>query len=195
MATDTKLKIIQTGAAIIHTKGFNHTGIQEILQAAAVPKGSFYFYFKNKEDFGLQVIDYFIEHFETKVAAILNDKTIAPLDRFRALFTGFETFFSSQSCCLGCPVGNLSQEMGDLSEAFRQKLNQAIDFMAGKYISVLLEAQDQGEISPDIDVQETAYFMISSWHGALLRMKVTKNLDPLLLWKKIIMRHILGAKE
>ncbi len=191
MTTDTKLKIIEAGASIIHTKGFNHTGIQEILQAAEVPKGSFYFYFKNKEDFGLQVIDYFIDHFETKVATILTETSMSPIMRLETLFNNFENFFSSQRCTLGCPVGNLSQEMGDLNETFREKLNEAIDCMAQKYIGVLSEAQLNGEISKELNVEETAYFMISSWHGALLRMKVTKNMEPLLLWRKFIMNHIL----
>ena len=39
-------------AQIIRKKGFNNTGIQEILQSAGVPKGSFYFYFKSKERSG-----------------------------------------------------------------------------------------------------------------------------------------------
>jgi len=55
MLANTRKRIIETGAAIIHRKGFNHTGIQEILNAAKVPKGSFYNYFKSKEDFGLQI--------------------------------------------------------------------------------------------------------------------------------------------
>ena len=59
MRQNTRQKILEVGAEIIHLKGYNHTGLQEILQAAGVPKGSFYNYFKNKEDFGLQVIDFF----------------------------------------------------------------------------------------------------------------------------------------
>jgi len=62
MADNTKSRLIEIGAEIIHLKGFNHTGIKEILEAAQVPKGSFYHYFESKEDFGLQVIDYFVEY-------------------------------------------------------------------------------------------------------------------------------------
>jgi TetR/AcrR family transcriptional repressor of nem operon len=59
MKQDTKAHILDMGAQIVHQKGFNATGIQEVLNAAAVPKGSFYFYFKSKEEFGLQLIDHF----------------------------------------------------------------------------------------------------------------------------------------
>ena len=57
--TNTREEIIRKGAELIHAQGFNATGLQQILQAVGIPKGSFYFYFKSKEDFGLEIIDYF----------------------------------------------------------------------------------------------------------------------------------------
>ena len=57
----TKTRIIAEGAKIIQKNGFNNTGILDVLRAADVPKGSFYFYFKSKEDFGLEVINYLAE--------------------------------------------------------------------------------------------------------------------------------------
>jgi len=57
--TTAKENILLTGARLIHEKGYNNTGLAEILRESGVPKGSFYFYFRNKEDFGLQVIDFY----------------------------------------------------------------------------------------------------------------------------------------
>ena len=68
---DTKENLLRVGVDIIHRKGYHHTAIQEILQIAGVPKGSFYFYFKSKEDFGLQVIDYFNEIYAAQAKEIL----------------------------------------------------------------------------------------------------------------------------
>jgi TetR/AcrR family transcriptional repressor of nem operon len=79
MKQDTKQKIIQAGAKIIHRKGYNHTGIQEVLKAAGVPKGSFYFYFNNKEDFGLHVIDFFNNMLLGMVEPVISDKNISPV--------------------------------------------------------------------------------------------------------------------
>ncbi|MEO0949012.1 MAG: TetR/AcrR family transcriptional regulator, partial [Cyanobacteria bacterium J06641_5] len=39
---DTRAKLLAAGEAAFFEKGFHHTGIQEILSAAGVPKGSFY---------------------------------------------------------------------------------------------------------------------------------------------------------
>jgi TetR/AcrR family transcriptional repressor of nem operon len=55
---DTKLALIKAGRRIIVEKGYNHAGIQEVLQAVGVPKGSFYHFFSSKEEFGLAIIEY-----------------------------------------------------------------------------------------------------------------------------------------
>ena len=85
MRDNTKSRLIEIGAGIIHLKGFNHTGIQEILKVAEVPKGSFYNYFKNKEDFGLQVIDYFVDYMAQVAGGVLADHSVSPLERIRKI--------------------------------------------------------------------------------------------------------------
>jgi TetR/AcrR family transcriptional repressor of nem operon len=175
----TKGRILEIGAEIVHRKGFNHTGIQEILSTANVPKGSFYNYFKSKEDFGLELIDTFMGHFARLSSKFLEDTSVPPLQRIENLFKWFMDFFKSKNYSAGCPIGNLSQEMGDLSPAFREKLEDAVDTMAEPFTIVLGEARDRGEISQDLDPGEAAYFLVSSWHGALVRMKIVKGPEPL----------------
>jgi TetR/AcrR family transcriptional repressor of nem operon len=179
MKERTRERILEIGADLIHRRGFNNTGIQEVLSAADVPKGSFYFYFKNKEDFGLQVIDHFSNRFAVLAQQILEDVSLRPLERIDRILGWFMEYFKENDYSCGCPVGNLAQEMGDLSPTFRERLTGAIDSMAESYATVLEEAQRAGDISKGLDVRETAYFIIASWHGALIRMKLVKNLDPL----------------
>ncbi len=90
----TKEKFFQVGSRIVHRKGFNHTGILELLKAANVPKGSFYFYFKNKEDFGLQLIDYFArDFFFSRIKEFDNHKKSSPLLNLRHFFLSFLPYF------------------------------------------------------------------------------------------------------
>ena len=191
MKTDTKQKILETGAEFIHLKGFNHTGLQEILNAAGVPKGSFYNYFNSKEDFGLQVIDHFTGYYTFISRPILEDPALSPLQKIKRLLEWFMEFFKSKDYAYGCPIGNLAQEMGDLSPAFRDKLRSALDIMVDSYSGVLAEAQKAGEISQRLDVREAAYFLVSSWHGALMHMKATKGPEPLENHKRFIFDHVL----
>ena len=191
MKTDTKQKILETGAELIHLKGFNHTGLQEILNAAGVPKGSFYNYFSSKEDFGLQVIDHFAGYYTFISRPILEDPALSPLQKIKRLLEWFMEFFKLKDYAYGCPIGNLAQEMGDLSPAFRDKLRSALDIMVDSYSGLLAEAQKEGEISRDLDVREAARFLVSSWHGALMHMKAIKGPEPLENHKRFIFDHVL----
>ena len=191
MKENIKNKILETGAEIIHLKGFNHTGIQEILNAAKVPKGSFYHYFKNKEDFGLQVIDYFNEYFSLSCKDVLEDAAQSPLEKIRQILQRFIEFFRSKDCAYGCPIGNLSQEMGDLSPPFQAKLKEAMDSMVDMYAGIIREGQKSGGISPQLDAGKAAEFLVSSWEGALLHMKIEKSLEPLENHQRFIFEYIL----
>jgi TetR/AcrR family transcriptional repressor of nem operon len=188
---NTKQKILEVGSEIIHLKGFNHTGIQEVLNAAGVPKGSFYNFFKNKEDFGLQVIDHFIGFFASMMEPIMDDPDSSPLEKIRHILQQFIQIFGERDFSFGCPIGNLAQEMGDLSPAFRKKLKEAVDSMASIYINLIQEAQERREISKEISPKETAYFIVASWHGALGHMKIQKNGVPLENHLRFIFDYIL----
>jgi TetR/AcrR family transcriptional repressor of nem operon len=191
MQQNTRNRIIETGAEIIHRKGFNHTGIQEILNAAGVPKGSFYNYFKSKDDFGLQIIDYFSAHFKRIAKETLEDTTVSPLNRIYGFLTAFMEYFESQNYAGGCPIGNLAQEMGDLSPAFRKKLSEAIDMMVDAYSRVLAAAQKDDKILKSLDIRDTASFIVAGWHGAIIQMKLTQSLGPLKNHRKFIFDYIL----
>ncbi len=187
----TKQKIIEIGAQIIHQKGYHHTGIQEILNVAGIPKGSFYFYFASKEDFGLQVIDYFNNRHREMVTPILEDKTLSPLQRLEKIFDWFMGRFKEMGYTCGCPIGNLSQEMGDLSPAFRSKLNESFERMVQVIAGLLQEGKETGEVPADLDIEETANFIVSAWHGALIRMKIVKGTEPLENHKRFIFQTLL----
>jgi TetR/AcrR family transcriptional repressor of nem operon len=187
----TRNKILEVGSRIIHQKGFNNTGIQEILNEADVPKGSFYFYFKNKEDFGLSLIDEFDSLVGGHLASILAIDSLSPLARLKHFFSFFRNFFQEKNCSRGCPIGNLSQELSDVNENFRKRLDASFNSMGSLIETCLYEAKKKGEFENDIPVPEIAAYIINSWEGALLRMKVSRDIKPLLIFERILFGTIL----
>jgi TetR/AcrR family transcriptional repressor of nem operon len=187
----TRNKILEVGGRIIHQKGFNNTGIQEILNEAGVPKGSFYFYFKSKEDFGLALIDEFDSMVGGHLASILAIDSLSPLDRLKSFFSFFRNFFQAENCTRGCPIGNLSQELSDVNENIRKRLDESFDSIGSLIETCLHEASDKGEFKNNIPISELAEYIINSWEGALLRMKVSKNISPLLIFERILFDTIL----
>ncbi len=51
----------------------------------------------------------------------------------------------------GCPIGNLTQEMGILNEAFQAKLKKVFSGMKNAIKTCLVQAQLEGDISSALD--------------------------------------------
>ena len=89
-------------------------------------------------------------------------------------------------------MGNLSQELGDTNEVFREKLNQIFLQIRCKIGEFLILAKEQNEISDKYDPQDLAHFILNSWQGALLQMKVSKTMDPLKNFDNLVFKTILN---
>jgi len=190
---NTRQRIVEEGARLIREKGFNNTGIQEILQSAAVPRGSFYFYFKSKEEFGLHLVDYYFSFFLLMTASCLSAPDKSPLQRLQSFFQRFRLICEQEQCRSGCPIGSLAQEVGGLNEAFRVKLREVFNKMKTGIKDCLVLALQAHEIDPRLDLDDTADFILNSWEGALLRMKAEGNTSPLLLFEKVVFERVLGS--
>src|SRR5206468_6049838 len=106
----TKATLVDAGLHLMLEKGYHHTGIQEVLQAAGVPKGSFYYYFPSKAAFGLEVIAYFAAAYMQRLEQYLGDTTQSPLSRLRCHLEQTLAGFERRGCRGGCLFGNLCQE-------------------------------------------------------------------------------------
>jgi TetR/AcrR family transcriptional regulator, transcriptional repressor for nem operon len=186
----TKHSILEKSAALIYAGGFNNTGIQQILDSAGVPKGSFYFYFDSKETLGLEVVDYFTEVVDTLFVKYLLDASVPPLARLENLFGFYERNFKKTGYRLGCPIGNLSLEMSDINDKFREKLRSSIDRLVSRIESCLSEAQRQGELPAGTNVRECASFIFYGFEGALLHMKVVKGPQPMTSFRNFILDYL-----
>lgn len=192
MKRNTAQNIIEAAAPLIHRRGFHHTGLKEIVEAAGVPKGSFYFYFKSKEDFGLALIDHYAQSLYES-SQLNGDTPEEPaLARLRKAFEAHRDIRASQGCEGGCPLGNLAQEMSDLSPRMRERLQKALNAIVANIASLLREARERGEVPGDLDPEQTAGFILDAWEGALLRMKTEKSVEPVDRFLRVVFGKILA---
>ena len=190
----TKDILLDIGKRTFLERGYSNSGIETILQAAGVPKGSFYHYFESKEDFGLKVLDHFAECFDGLMRQTLGDESLSPIQRFRRYFEGIADRFDEDQCRKGCLVGNLSQELADHSEAFRIKLEEIFRRWEDRYTECLQSARDQGEIAPILPARESAELWLNGWQGAMLRAKSSRSSAPLRNFLDVMFRHILRVQ-
>lgn len=195
MTKKARQKIIEIGAELVYRQGFNFTGLSQILSAAEVPKGSFYHYFGSKEEFGLEIIKYHTARLAQIAGQFFKDQGLSPLERIRAFFAELCKRTREGEYTCGCPIGNLTQEMSDLSPAFRERLFETVSQIKQVLAGQIALAQEAGEIDPDSEPTDLALYLISSYQGALLMKKVCLDSDPLQVFMDVTLGSALaGAK-
>ena len=190
----TKATLVDAGLHLMLEKGYHHTGIQDVLQAAGVPKGSFYYYFPSKEAFGREVIAQFAAAYVARLEQCLGDTTHSPLTRLRRHLDETLARFERRGCRGGCLIGNLSQELADQSEPFGAQLEAVLNDWRERYARVFREAQAVGELRADLDPQQLAEFYLNSFEGAVLRAKVSKSPAPLRLFLAMMFDGVLQGR-
>lgn len=178
--TNTRELIMASGAAVMLRKGYNGTGVKEIVDGAGVPKGSFYNYFKSKEDFVVAAMEHAscdsIAHFETALAEDNRLGRQRIIDTYRELVDGIE---ASRDYTKGCFVGNMCQELADTHTAIAEKAEYLFRRYTAPLARCLRKAQEQGDVKSEADPDKLAEAIFNSWEGAVLRMKSSRNSQPL----------------
>ncbi len=189
-----KLAIIEKSSDLMYLKGYNGTGVQELADAAAIPKGSFYYYFKSKEDFAIAAMNKYSKDRCETFNQILSDKSVSPLKRIDNLFSRMIDHFSrEEKFTKGCFVGNLCEEMGDISRPIGKAADKFFNLLKEPFQECLSEAQENGEISSSHDVEQLSEFIINSMEGSLLRMKASKNAKSMKLFKHMVLDVLLNT--
>jgi TetR/AcrR family transcriptional repressor of nem operon len=188
----TRTNLVRAGLRMIYAEGYAATGIQSIVDGADTRKGSFYTYFASKEAFGAEVIDEYSERGQSKLRDFLCNSEIAPLARLEAYFDDRIEAFRASNYARGCLMGNFSAEAADHSVLIREHLAKHFRAWSSIFENCISEAQNQGAISSQFPAVSLADFVLNSWEGALLRMRVEKSDAPLIEFKKMIFGKILG---
>lgn len=188
---NTKAELLKAGTDIMMVKGYSNTGIAEVLKSVGVPKGSFYYYFESKEDFALEIIADFDEHYREEVLCVLRDQSMSPLSRLKKYCKNSKEKLREKQCSRGCLIGNLCQEMSSQSDVLRERLYQVMAKWRDIFAACIEEGQIQGEIGKDFEASDLAEFFLSGWEGAVMRAKTTQNLKPVDTFQELMFDGIL----
>lgn len=186
-------KIIESGVKTLHERGFAGAGVREITADAGVPQGCFTNHFRSKEAFGIAVLDRYHERTLAIMEATLGDQRRPAPARLRAYFDAITEWLEASGWRYGCLVGNMSLEMPEHSERLRKHLVEICSSLTGAFAQVIRAGQAAGEIRSDVDADDMATFVLASWEGAMMRMKVDRGPRPLEQFRQVIFTTLLTA--
>ncbi len=187
---ETRHKLLDAGLSAFIKKGYNGTGIQEIVNNAGLPKGSFYNYFKSKEGFVAEVIEHYTDGFN----GFLESKIVeGEKNAFLAIETMFDDLikkYEGKECKKGCLVGNFAAELSDNSELSRKSMVNSFNNWRDLLKILILRGQQQKTVRDDIEAKDISDFLLNSIEGSLLRMKIEKNSNPLIQLKDLFLKFL-----
>lgn len=113
---DTRNDLIRSGLELLTQNGFLATGVDAIVKNANVPKGSFYYYFKSKEDYAQTVLNAYDSFFEHKLKKHLHESSCTPMVRLENFINDACEGIKKYNFTRGCLVGNMMQESPGLPD-------------------------------------------------------------------------------
>ena len=170
--SDARERLIDEAGRLFHTRSYEGVGVQELCEAAGINKGSFYHFFKSKDDLAAAVIDAQWEAVRDELLAPTLADDVAPLARIERFF---ERLARDQRAARrdlgvtpGCPLANLSGELCTHVPKLRRKLARVFDGMRDALEKTLCDAVAAGELPRGTDASRGAEALVALAEGALL---------------------------
>ncbi len=155
-------------------------GCRKLANAAEIPKGSFYNYFKNKEDFAVEAMRLFTERELEMMSRVLLADSLPPLERIKQLYLNkIEHLSSKGAFSLGCFLCNITLEMADVSETIAIEAARCFKQEYAPLLTCLEQAQEEGALAASTDLNRLVSLIRNCWLGALVIMKANKSAQPL----------------
>lgn len=175
MKRNTRELLLETGAKLVLTSGFNGCGVNELLAGAKIPKGSFYYHFSSKENFGLELVNYFgnqlIENMQTV--------TSGGYDALKQFFDETITRFKAGQPAPWLILVKLEAELGVSDCALHKAVVSYFDQFRDQLIHWIAAGRQTGRIDLYESDDYIADFLVDIWKGAWITANARKAPDAL----------------
>jgi TetR/AcrR family transcriptional regulator, transcriptional repressor for nem operon len=187
--------ILDAGLKVMFRSGYQGATVRDICAAARAPYGSFTNHFRSKEAFALEVLDRYFANLQRSVRAALDDKSLTPRQRLKRYLDIISGLLAGAKWNRGCLIGDFSLEATSQSKILRQRLEAIFKEWRSPFAACIAEAQTIGEIDSAFDPTDLAEFLLASWEGAILRMKVERGPAALERFKKIVFQSVFKEQK
>jgi TetR/AcrR family transcriptional repressor of nem operon len=170
--------ILATGQRIMAGKGYSAVGLNEILAAAGVPKGSFYHYFGSKDAFGEAMLQQYFDDYLADMDRILQEPGLPAAQRLLNYWASWQQSQAFHDCQGKCLAVKLGAEVADLSESMRLALLRGTDGIVGRLAGAIAAGVDDGSVCIDGDAADVARSLYQLWLGASVMAKIERSPRP-----------------
>jgi TetR/AcrR family transcriptional regulator, transcriptional repressor for nem operon len=166
-------KILAAAVAVIRTKGYAATTVDDLCAKAGVTKGAFFHHFRSKDDLAVAAAGYWSETTDGLFARAPYHDHADPLDRLLGYIDFRRSLLAGGIPDFTCLVGTMVQETYDSSPAIRDACARSITGHAAALEADIRATIERYGIEPTWTARSLALYTQAVLQGAFILAKAT----------------------
>ena len=175
-AASTRERLVDAALYLFWLQGYAATGVAEILSRANVRSGSFYYFFKTKEDLLLAVLERYIETLDLVVTGPVFAEIADPIERIFGVLEFYRRNLIRTGCTYGCPIGRLALEIPEEQKAVHKLLADNFDGWTAAIEACLRDARDR--LPAALDLKALSQFVLTVMEGGVMQARAHRSMEP-----------------
>ncbi len=179
-------EILEKGLEVLCANGYSNTSVNDIVKAAGIPKGSFYFYFDSKEDFSIKALETYVNLFRDNYESIIGNDSMTAFERIEAIISlKLDAILHHPMMQKGCYLSKLNGEMSVCNENIREAVLKQVSYFKTLMTELVQQAIDEDQIKK-LEAGALTEFIFNSLDGTLEMYKATQDPNTLFKFKKVL---------
>jgi AcrR family transcriptional regulator len=174
----TRERILKAATDLFLEKGYEASGMAEILRRANANSGSFYHFFRSKEDLLGAVLDRYQEILYPALLDPIWKTTPDPIARIFRLLSKYRELILASHCSYGCPIGRIALEIASGQRTIHSKVAANFEAWKAAVEQCLLEAQARRQLSATLNCQRLACLVLSVMEGGVMQSRSYASVRP-----------------
>jgi TetR/AcrR family transcriptional regulator, transcriptional repressor for nem operon len=170
----TRDRIVFAAVELFYTRGYEATGMAQILKKSRANSGSFYFFFKSKEQLLDAVLDWYLANLEPVVLRPAYAATPDPIERIFSLLDGYRQKILMTDFTFTCPIGRLALEIDPARRKIHNKIAANFDGWTAAVRECLQGAANRFPAGTDFD--QLAQFVLTVMEGGVMQARAHRSI-------------------
>jgi TetR/AcrR family transcriptional regulator, transcriptional repressor for nem operon len=175
-ASPTRQRLLEAALYLFWLQGYAATGIAEILERAKANAGSFYHFFKTKEELLLAVLEFYIRSLEPVVVQPVFEQTTDPIERVFGILGFYRGNLVATGCSYGCPIGRLALEIPEEQFKVHKRLADNFDGWTAAVEKCLNDAADR--LPKGTNTKSLSKFVLTVMEGGVMQARAHRAIEP-----------------
>ena len=172
----TRQRIIEAALYLFWLQGYTATGIAEILERSAANAGSFYHFFKTKEELLLAVLELYLQTLDPIVVNPVAIRLQDPIERVFGILEFYRGNLLATGCTYGCPIGRLALEIPEEQFRVHKRLADNFDGWTSAVQAFLEDAH--GRLPAQTNLQTLSKFVLTVMEGGVMQARAQRQIAP-----------------